>query len=479
MKTLAAAALRRRPFAGVLLLWLFFAFWQVGYDSPDEHFPTLERAGGLLFNGWWDESWDWRDGLRSHWPALFLAVWLWPWVHLLGIEDRIWLDAIARGLHVLGAALSYWSVGRIARANLPRLSVRELEKIQVWSLVQFPLVVWGTRHGLDTFAIPLMLLGFALLFEAKSPERKWMPAAVLSGLCMGLAFVLRFTLALPMGLGVIAACYFLGLRELRSFSKFLGVWVVFFFGAVALLSGVDAWLYQFRAQPAGASGWVIPLWNFFRFNILGGSGGFHASPWWELWAYAAVLISPVFGYVAWFRPKGWTHSLPWGAFVILGSLFVFSFVRHKEMRMIFPLLAFAPLAIVPLLPRAWERVAFVWNGFLLLVLAVLYSEPHGAYVRGLNAAARLATQAGIPRLTVEGVGGAAQFPKFYMRPEVNPVRIAPDRPVPKELTPLLILGRGILRPECVLVHRFEPSLFHKLRESVRSSSPPEGVWRCD
>src|SRR3712207_3092102 len=103
------------PYALWLALGLLFALAGAGFDSPDEHFPTLEAAGGLLF-GHWTMTWEWNQGLRSWIPPLVLAALLKPFV-ALGVESRLWLDSIARGFETLWMLPAVWATGRLGGAR--------------------------------------------------------------------------------------------------------------------------------------------------------------------------------------------------------------------------------------------------------------------------------------------------------------------------------------------------------------------------
>jgi hypothetical protein len=406
--------MHRNPYALWLGLGLLFALSGVGFDSPDEHFPTLEAAGRILF-GYSQTTWEWQGGLRSWLQPGILAAALKPWV-ALGVENRLWLDSIARVFNVFWMLPAIWAIGR--------LSSRES---QLWAAAAWPFLAWATRHGSDTFGIPPLLVGFALFVVASRP--------LLAGLFLGLAFELRFTTGVFSVIGVACAAF---VTRQRRFSDATLAGFGFILSAV-LLSCLDGWIYH---RVLGS--WRIPAWEFFRFNILEGSGQFHASPWYELLLDQLLLWIPPLGWIA--LARGWRRVDPWALGTWAASLAVLCVIRHKELRFIFPLLPLALIATAPHVKGAWRSGALALNAVFVLVVFVFYRDPHGALVRALDAASsRTGSE-------VRVAGVTADVPQFYLRHPMTVALITDDdaRRACREKTPGLFVTRENC-PSCELV----------------------------
>jgi hypothetical protein len=434
------------PYALWLALGLLFAIAGVGYDSPDEHFPTLEAAGGLLF-GYSSVTWEWEQGLRSWIPPMILAAFLKPFV-ALGVESRLWLDSIARVFEVLWMLPAIWATKRLAGPD-------EGERSALWLAGSAWLAVWGTRHGLDTFGIPPLMTGLAIFLTTRR--------AFAGGVLLGLAFILRFTTALPSVFGVLVALA-LGRKRFRDCAM-AGAG---FLAASAILTGFD-----WRAYEAIRGAGKLPVWEFFRFNVLEGSGRFHASPWHELIVYGLLLSTPPLGWLWSFKLRK-REAPRWAARTFAASLVVFSLIRHKELRFVFPLLPFSTLATAALPgPRATCTLVGV-NAFLLLTALLLYRDPHGSLVRALD----VATREEAPVLWVAGAGGA-DFPRFYFRRHIETrfISDAEAMAICREARDGVLITREPCGA-CTLLADVPYSLGYQLRQSVSRTPAARFVYRC-
>jgi hypothetical protein len=459
------------PYLLLLALWIAIAWLQVGYDSPDEHFPTLEAAGGLLF-GQWNATWEWTSGLRSWLQPLILAALLKPWVWA-GVQDRLVLDSIARTFVALSWLPGIWGAGELTRRLNPlatRADPRLPSRVQHWVACSAPLAIWGTRHGSDPFAAPALVAGFALLLGSSARPAR----ALAAGALLGLAFSLRFTLGVPIAIGCLAWAW--QDRSWRLLPRTLATLA----GVHGLCALVDAFMYRSWAGRA-----VWPAWEFFRFNILEGSGGFHASPWWELGLYALLLWIPAAG---WLVPAARARrpERPWAWITVLGTLVAFSLIRHKELRFVLPLLPLMAVASVPGAPR-WILLAGKAIGAALwIVVLTFYTDPHGNLVRGLETARKeLAREPDRELVLVDIEGG---LPDFYLGPHGNPRRVSPE-------DWLASCGAGLERPSivisalncpdaapgarCARIRALVESWGHRFRQNISTTQTVRAVYRCD
>lgn len=356
-----------------ILVWLLFAWLQIGYDSADEHFPTLEAAS-FLAKGLGTLTWEWSAGLRSWIPPVLLALPL-KFFTLIGISNTLIQDHLLRTIIAI-----IWLLAVRSAEKSGKLSSTQI----YWLLFSAPIVVWGTRYGLDTLCFAPLLL-FLVNIEKENHR--------LAGVFGALAFLIRFTTAVPMGIFLL-----LRLRSQKSFFGFsVGFLITFVSG-----SAFDATLYSHLLDKVS-----IPAWSFFKFNVLEGSGQFHASPWYESWLYLLAMWIPLFGFLN--RP--WKKRDYFAA--VMGTTLIFSLLKHTELRFVFPLVLFTCLMSTDSSHVLLQRVARGVNVLLLILAAILYSEPHGSLVKGLHLASSKA-QPSTHAIAIEGYSGA-NSPLFYMQ----------------------------------------------------------------
>jgi phosphatidylinositol glycan class B len=384
-----------RPTVIVLAVWLIYAWTQVGYDSPDEHFPTLEAAGYLLF-GRGNLTWEFQQGLRSWLQPGILAGWIWP-LQRLGIEDRMLLDSWARmGL----VFLVFWSLRFYRRLS----STGSHPDSAALALCFAPWVIWGTRHGSDTFVLPFLIGATAqILKKTAHPQSTWSDG-LWTGLWIAIAIQTRYLVGVPLAFLVLSC----GLLRRRTWNS---IWifslVAIFFTAV--LEMLNAGIYSVLGQ-----GVRFPIWEFFKFNVIQGSGQFHESPKFEATLYGLIFIVLSTGaclssFKSWIRPKQGLQPI---VIATVLTLLVLGLVRHQELRFVFCLLPWMALIATDSLSEASLTRWFRFQAVLLVLAWVVYSEPHGMLVRALN---RVPAES--QRLLLVGVGGS--LPEFYLKSAVS------------------------------------------------------------
>jgi hypothetical protein len=173
---------------------------------------------------------------------------------------------------------------------------------------------------------------------------------------------------------------------------------------------------------------------------------------------------------------------------------ILSFVRHKELRFIFPILPFALLASAPVTLKLSGRIGALVNFSMLGVAFLLYRDPHGGLVRGLDVATRIAGPVEMTGLAVAEITGG--LPRFYMRKPLKSVWINSDdwKKVckgdlgvldAKEAGPkrewIVISGSPCEQSEgdvCRLERRLPRSMGSQLRQGISRIPAPQWVYRC-
>jgi len=364
-ETLRCLGLGDREWRRFLARWLgvaailigLAAFQSDGYHHPDEYFQTLEFAGAKLgLTPLEDLPWEYSTRMRS-WLQPGMYVVLARVLDVAGVQDPFAWTLVFRlvsgalgWLAVVALSLSAWlffpslDVRRTAVAALcltwfvPYLSVRTSSESLSGSclILGLVLLVWAAQDGSSV--------------NRGSAQRL---AIATSGLLLGLAFELRFAVAVS-AVSVVAWALVVARLPWRR-----AAWLAP--GALAALM-LGAWVDRW-----GYGTWVFPPYEYLLQNVVEGVAArrFGATP---PFGYlmlaangpAAILVVPAIltAVVAWVRKP--LHPLTWAT----ASLFLaHSLIAHKELRFLFPAASAMPflciLAVAPCGDR-WDA----WTGGL-------------------------------------------------------------------------------------------------------------------
>ncbi len=303
---------------------LHVVFWlkKTGMHYPDEIFQYLEPAFIKLKGFGW-LPWEFDRGVRNWTLIAFYGGWM--KVFLFFGADGAWLHRLI-GLHnALVALVAFPATLRMGRnygGETGGLTAAALTAL-------FPPLLFFTPHPLSE--VPSMVLStwgiaFWLQGRGSTDERKF---ALLSGLFLGLATVVRFFAAVFILVPLFD-------YAVRLFHRRRGIFYFAGGGLIAsFLLGITDWIT-----------WGKPFHSaieYFRYNILEWGNVDHGvSPWWQ--------------YLRWFTERmGWglIVALPlflvgvWRARLIFLTSFVallsLSLIAHKEERFV---LALWPLLLV-------------------------------------------------------------------------------------------------------------------------------------
>lgn len=364
----------RNPLLAGALVLLVAALFSAGFHHWDEHFQILEFAGWKLgLSPASDLPWEFEARLRpALQPAIVVA--LHRFMALFGTPDPFLLNTLLR---LAMAALSWVGAVLLLRGQLRDNPTLQDDRLHNWySFLAFFLwffVYHAVRFSSEGLSAALFIIAYATYVHPAKPLR---PVHLLGiGLLLGLAFVARYQVGFMIA-GLLGWSLFVARHGWQRV-----VWVA----AGALCSvclGVllDRWFY-------GA--WTLTLWTYFEQNLLvGKAASFGTEPWWEYFAevfnravppFSLLFLLPPMLYMAMRR----RDPLTW---VVLPFLLVHILIGHKEIRFLFPLIAFLPplviggLALVrnkwwpELLERRATRFAakaFMWVHIPLLLVIML------------------------------------------------------------------------------------------------------------
>ncbi len=331
-----------------LLLIGLAAYNSYGFYQFDEHYQVVEFAGLKL--GKTPESelaWEYRAAIRP---------WLQPGLYYIaakaliaiGVENPFTLATAFRAMSGLFGWLAV--VSMMLSANVlfgagrrRRLAVMLLAGL--WLVPYLAVRTSGESLSGDFLAIGIAILLLGSTADESQPDddrnrRRILPAAaLLAGICFGLAFEFRFQIAFAvigvMGWMVYRSADSLGRRAFNIVLLGLGVLAM-----VALGTVIDRW---------GYGRWTIVPWNYFHKDVVEGRPNLDGTD--PVWAYLTKLVANpmaplailwiVAMFVTWRRyPR---HIVTW---TTLPFFVVHSLVPHKELRYLFPLTLIATFAFV-------------------------------------------------------------------------------------------------------------------------------------
>ncbi len=288
---------------------LVFAFTDDGLWWPDEYYQALEPAHRAVFGYGW-QAWEFVDGAR-HWtlPGI-VASWLWA-ADRLGLPLVPTVEVLCCLIH-LGTALSVYALARALESSRFTAALAST----VYSLMGLAVFIAPRTMGEGLSTLPITL-AFALVLRRESR----VGSMLIAGLLLSLAVGLR----LQNGLFCVGALIIAWRqRPRRDALALFGTLLLgaLIYGLVDLLT----WGQLFHSAI-----------TYVRFNLIEGrASSYGVSPVWHyvtsfftadgLVVVPLVLLSAL---VARRRPE-----LPW----MVGVFFVVhSFIPHKELRFLFPL----------------------------------------------------------------------------------------------------------------------------------------------
>jgi hypothetical protein len=296
------------------LLRIFLAVTDHGIYWPDEIFQTVEPGHRIAF-GYGFKSWEYAGGYRSWALPGMLAGYL-RIASMLGLHSGLALmtsvKVLLALLGVLTLALTMilaWRIGG-ATASLIAAALG----------IAFPMVlVLGNHAFSETFSVPLVTAAAALVVKTETSER----SARIAGLVAGLAALIR-----PQNAVFVAALFVVML--LRP-SKRPAIQFGLLVGVVAVFAGALDWVTW--GKP------FVSYWRYFYANF--SFKQTQPAPWYfyltKLVTANSVLIAVVLvGLILVAR------RMPGFVAIVLAYIAVHSFIVHKELRFLLPIV---PLAL--------------------------------------------------------------------------------------------------------------------------------------
>jgi Alg9-like mannosyltransferase family len=386
-------------------------FYSKGIACPDEHQQYVEQAGRYAY-GYSMTFWEQERGVRSPIFPVFLGLHLIA-LNFLGITDPVTQASVLRmvlslcSFAVLVAfAIREYNTGNRAAAVF----------LLSWTSLSAGMVFITIRTTSESGLIAPFLLGVYLTH--KSPF--W------SGILFGIAFAIRFQAGI-----LIAGVLFTLLLASKRTPKCSG-----FRTLVKVVCGLSIALLACGLVDKLTYGdWFRSPIEYFRANILENVNADYGIEPWDYYlnniedsVFAFVLI-PIFALLGCFVQ--WRLAIPAVAFLL-----VHSFVAHKEVRFIWPIIPFAFILAAAGFQEVWDNLRNRNQKLAVTVIAacsLLYGEwtvaqrlewncePFTSSALALSKVGRMADATGV---AVYGVGRAGCGNYFYLR---KPVKLVVER----------------------------------------------------
>jgi hypothetical protein len=354
---------RNRAIAGCVLLVLMALALRVGLAraittvfQPDEIFQSLEPAHRLTY-GYGVITWEWIVGMRSWVLPFFLSVVmrLTAW---MGTGSSGYLLGVTVVLSVLSLT-SVWFAYAWAR--------RVSGTLAAWiaalaCALHFTLVYFSPRAFSEVIAAHVLLPG--LYFGAFAEGKHEKSRLFLAGALCGLAICLRLQLAPAVLVAIVYFCY---PRWSQRCLPVLGGFVlpVLLFGLVDKVT----WSYPWQS-------FVV----YFVMNVVKGRASTYGTdPWYAYAEDLLRLLGPWLLFV-WFGIR----RSPFLTAIVLVIVISHSFLAHKEIRFIYPVvpiaLTLASIGLVEVfsksdlkvVPRLGSRAIFA-SGVVVILISSLFS----------------------------------------------------------------------------------------------------------
>ncbi|KAK3604013.1 hypothetical protein CHS0354_026812 [Potamilus streckersoni] len=359
----------RTPVAGVIilsaLLHLLTAIFSIGYIHPDEHFQILEF---IRYHSAPDAPmvWEFHNKIRSYALPAFLyfiqqALWY------IGITDAYDTVLVFR---LISSALSFsatllllitaqtWLNTRKSKANNSKYLL--LTAGLLFLHYQIPFI--HARVQNENWGASLFIIGTALLFFNRRATQKHIYTAPLAaGFLLGLAFLFRFQILVMIG-PLMLWLWVFGKRHFSELSLISGGIIL------AVIAGVfvDRW---------GYGSYTFSFWNYFKSNILNSELDKHgvAPFYYYITNYIGRDNNIINLTVVLFTFSGWLmfpkHVLTW---ITAPFFLIHSYIGHKEMRFLIPILPFCLLYIPLMVAHLQDKVPGVFKILHLKTAKVIF-----------------------------------------------------------------------------------------------------------
>lgn len=300
-----------------------------GFYHPDEHFQIVEFAQWKLGNSTSASvAWELPSHIR---PTLqpCLCICVLRLCRLCGIESPFVQDFTLR---LIAMCVSLAAMTAFYKANIKFVDAKCRSDYLFVSFLLWFLPAVNVRFSSETMsgAFLLMCLSMVVRLDEK-PSR----SDVVVGILAGLSFAFRYQVAFGLA-GILAWALAVKRYSWRKYALFaLG-----FLAVTAVCTLMDSWFY---------GEWLFVPYRYFKVNILDGvASSFGETPWYGYLVMILCRPTLVIGVVVMWSIclAVFCHGKHPAVWCIVAFIVGHSFVAHKELRFLFPIVSIVPLLLV-------------------------------------------------------------------------------------------------------------------------------------
>lgn len=314
------------------LIHLVVSYTSIGFYSMDEHYQILEPLAYKLNlrDVHINEIWEFGNGIRP-WTQVYIFYYIIKFLQFFSIVDPfVWILVIKIFLSVLGFFSIYILYNFLIKKEL-------IEKNYFNTYIFFFfwfLFFFHSRTSSENFSISIFIIALVILFSIKKINYTKLPIFLSVGLLFGLSILIRYQLVFIL-LPLFLWLWIYHMNFIKVFS--LGLLIIF-----TLILGLIIDFY-------GYGNYINTYYNYYYFNmVIGIFDGFGIEPWWYYISELTIKFSPPIGlffllgmFIFWF--KNFSNFITW---ITFPYFIIFTYLGHKELRFIFPIMIFAPFFII-------------------------------------------------------------------------------------------------------------------------------------
>jgi phosphatidylinositol glycan class B len=329
-----------------ILFHLIAAIFSTGFHHFDEHFQIYEYLSYKMGNTSTSElSWEFPAMMRS-WFQVYIYWFFIKINSFLGISSPF-LNAFV--FRLFNSMLGVYALYSLIPYIKEKVSDKKVQ-ITTFALLNFfwfvPYI--QTRTNAESLSSSLFILGFS--FFLNKDIKKHLSNSILAGIFFGAAYLCRFQVAIMVMFIWFWALLYKEKRLSSLLITALGIILLIILGVYVDFLGYEKWTFT--------------PWNLLNENlILGKMKNFGVSPWWYYITKSfkagipplslILLTTTLFG-----AYKFKKSPITW---IIIPFLLFHSYLGHKELRFIFPVILLTPLYIGFLLDNYKEKFSVYWN----------------------------------------------------------------------------------------------------------------------
>lgn len=313
----------------IALIWYSItAYFSIGYFHPDEHYQIIEFAGIIdKPETSKDLAWEFDARIRSAIQPM-ICYSIFKACDFFSISDPYDKAFVLR---LITGWLAVLVIFTFIKSIKHSINDRYWKLFLILSYFIWFLPFLNVRFSSETWSGLSFLLALSFIIKFKKNYQTYL----ISGLLLGFSFLFRNQIAFAI-LGLVLWLVFIKKESAKN--------IVFMtaagFFAVIIGFLIDSWFY---------GNWTFTIWNNFKVNLIDGKASeFGISPWYYYFFYIFRFSFFLFGMVIilsflYLVYKRFNSIFVW---IILTFIIIHSFIPHKELRFLFPLVNLVPVVFV-------------------------------------------------------------------------------------------------------------------------------------